>query len=115
VIDTNEARSRAQGLFVDGEKVASGILCDMADELDSLRAATEWRPISEAPKDGTEVLVFINRSKFNGGLTVGIGRYSPISEGCRKVWFVNNSHCSSDPEPTHWMPKPAGPKGDAKK
>lgn len=58
----------------------------------------DWQDISTAPKDGTEVLVFVPR------------RLGPIYAGASnatgKQWWSRNL---GDLQPTHWMPLPKAP------
>lgn len=75
--------------------------------------ASEWRPISSAPKDGTKVLVV--------SLWASTGRDYPyvavwrgpsvfdnaqIQRGETKEWRGYNGQYSS---PTHWVPIPSMP------
>ncbi len=66
----------------------------------------QWRDISTAPKDGTEILVT--------GLSTPDGRY--ISVGMVRDGEWRSNWWSDDPKevlfaPTHWQPLPALPKG----
>ena len=54
-------------------------------------AAVQWRPISEAPKDGTKVLL------WNGFINIGWWT------GSRWMWAAEIFHC------TNWMPLPPPP------
>ncbi len=58
----------------------------------------DWQDISTAPKDGTEVLVFVPR------------RLGPIYAGASnatgKQWWSRNL---GDLQPTPWMPLPKAP------
>lgn len=63
-----------------------------------------WRPIESAPKDGTHVLIADE-------ICVSEARYIERSEG----WWIANTdptdaHDGQFHNPTHWMPKPDGPK-----
>lgn len=72
----------------------------------------EWQPIETAPKDGTDVLLFlqnlrvcigsynINESFTNGELNY---RYEGWNTGM--ITILGNE----TPQPTHWMPVPSGP------
>lgn len=59
----------------------------------------EWQPISTAPKDGRDVLIFSN------GL-VRVGFYSSRAD---KLWSVWPGRALVSP--THWMPLPEAPLG----
>ncbi|GBR10481.1 DUF551 domain-containing protein [Acetobacter oeni] len=58
---------------------------------------TPWRPISEAPKDGTEVMLYAPNI-ICGGMS------SDRWNAKLNQWDV-----ASDGQPTHWMPLPAAP------
>ncbi len=58
---------------------------------------SEWRDISTAPKDGTEVLVFIPRRL--GAL------YAAASNPTGVQWWSR----LGEVKPTHWMPLPSPP------
>ena len=63
-------------------------------------AGSPWRPIATAPKDGTPVLGWW----FNECMIV---------DWCVVVERWGSTHDGEDmfePEPTHWMPLPEGPK-----
>ena len=63
-------------------------------------AGSPWRPIATAPKDGTAILGWW----FNECMIV---------DWCVVVERWGSTHDGEDmfePEPTHWMPLPEGPK-----
>ena len=63
-------------------------------------AGSPWRPIATAPKDGTPVLGWW-------------GTECMIVDWCVVVERWSSTHDGEDmfePEPTHWMPLPEGPK-----
>ena len=63
-------------------------------------AGSPWRPIATAPKDGTAILGWW----FNECMIV---------DWCVVVERWSSTHDGEDmfePEPTHWMPLPEGPK-----
>ena len=76
---------------------------------------TEWQPIASAPKDGTNVLLYIP----NYGSHIHIGFFTDmvmISHGKvksdNKHWTAMDglfSHMRNHPEPSHWMPLPTPP------
>jgi len=55
-----------------------------------------WKPISTAPKDGTEILGYWARSKVYG-----------LTEWRGDGWIDEEGDPVSDP--THWMPLPEPP------
>lgn len=65
-----------------------------------LLAATTWRPIETAPKDGTEVLL-----NCDGYFQIGSWCYDE-SEPARTVWACGSFMFHG---PTHWMPLPNPP------
>ena len=60
-----------------------------------------WRPISTAPKDGSEILIWDNR-----GRDWGIMDFAYWWEG---DWHIP-AYDSKATNPTHWMPLPEEPK-----
>lgn len=73
-----------------------------------------WRPINTAPKDGTDVLLFVPDAKmkihigsYYSNETFSFGVSTRKSEGWSLglVW----SMASAEPDPTYWMPLPDGP------
>lgn len=76
---------------------------------------TDWKPISTAPKDGTEILL-CRRLDADGQPIVGkaFGIFCQVAAwwGEPERWVI---YCSMvrDPslhfEPTHWMPLPEPP------
>lgn len=68
----------------------------------------EWRPVSTAPKDGSNVLLCVAGHVTVGGWLTradqGVDDDDPriVPEG----WWTLDCY---DKEPTHWMPLPAPP------
>lgn len=76
----------------------------LATELQAARLAHRWRPIADAPKDGTEILI------INPGSCIGatLGIWAPFEdEG--KMWRSAWDHEAIAMQPTHWMPLPSAP------
>jgi hypothetical protein len=80
---------------------AHGLACYEAGSAAAAQAA--WRPIAEAPKDGTSIMGYwlggkhdcaIHATKFHNGR-----------------WWEPNEDYPQCP-PTHWMPLPAAPTGE---
>lgn len=70
----------------------------IASQVAELEQAGEWRDISTAPKDGTDVLIF--QAGYEG---VYLCWYDD-SDG---VWFDERDNSYA---PTHWLPLPSPPK-----
>lgn len=69
----------------------------------------EWQPISTAPKDGSDVLLFWGDSD----LDISVGRWI-APKGFIEHWCKGGNWTPGD-DPTHWMPLPAAPKpGESK-
>lgn len=74
----------------------------------------QWQSIETAPKDGTEIIIFVpawTRKVHIGAYDVDVrllnGKEINRSEG----WAITGPGVGwHDPEPTHWMPLPGGPK-----
>jgi hypothetical protein len=70
---------------------------------------SEWQPITTAPRDKTDIIVFSQRHGIR------VARYDPFSWGNSKrlEWFIALEHgCSGGTfaiDVTHWMPLPAPP------
>ena len=63
-------------------------------------AGSPWRPIATAPKDGTAILGWWGGECMIVDWCVVVERWSLTHDG--EDMF--------EPEPTHWMPLPEGPK-----
>lgn len=66
----------------------------------------QWRPIETAPKDGTEVLVFL---EVAGTEIVHIASWLEDSDGVGDWWSYTRNSVSLDRlgawrAPTHWLP-----------
>lgn len=71
-----------------------------------------WLPIERAPKDGTDVLVWVDK---NRGCVLAAwfkewryDRFHPTSKDC---WVMAGGHVCF---PTHWQPLPSPPKEDGR-
>jgi hypothetical protein len=62
-------------------------------------AVPAWRPISEAPKDRTDILLWVPKHKY-----MTVGRWDETSNCWRAQYGVDASH---------WQPLPPGPTEDA--
>lgn len=79
-------------------EVSAALTQMVADE--RRHAGSPWRPIASAPKDGTPILGWW-------------GTECMIVDWCVVVERWGSTHDGEDmfePEPTHWMPLPEGPK-----
>lgn len=71
------------------------------DAIAALRAIPRWQPISTAPEDGPEILLWTDEG-VAGGAGCAVGYYD---EGTwRRIGLEPVRH------PTHWMPLPDPPK-----
>lgn len=68
-----------------------------------------WRPISEAPKDGTYILLLSPSGYVTTPHRVNVGAWIP---GFRNAWVdhANDRITDGGEPPTHWQPLPAPPK-----
>lgn len=72
---------------------------------------TVWKPIEEAPKDGTSVLLASPKANGKWRIWSSDGwrvRLRYIHEDPRGYWVGQGSRN----DPTHWRPLPAPPEGD---
>jgi hypothetical protein len=93
--DTQRGNER----FYQGMVSALEFVLSLANRPSPAPAAVEaWQPISTAPKDGTEVLVYVPRRL--GPLFAGASNTTGIQ------WWSRNL---GDVQPSHWMPLPAPP------
>jgi hypothetical protein len=83
----------------EGEADVARLRAEVAD----LKAAAQWRPIEEAPKDGREVLATYGRRG-----QVHIADYSGS-----QWWKRGPGREPLVPQPTHYLPIPALPEGGA--
>lgn len=85
-------------------------LCDMAA---APLAATEWRPIATAPRDGTKMLVLTPNGDIEVSEFYEIKSYiyEPVegTEYHRQVLTTEHSGWNASTDPTHWMPLPPLP------
>lgn len=66
----------------------------------------EWQPIETAPKDGTNILLFIPEWRPEYQRVVGHWGRSFFGE----KWFDNVGMKALSCRPSHWMPLPEPPK-----
>lgn len=77
---------------------------------------SEWRPIASAPRDGTEILLWVPLKRSSGGCRV-VGKWATDFEGelCgRPYWEGWQDPMAADKicdetEASHWLPLPAPP------
>ncbi len=86
----------------------------------------DWQPISTAPRDGTEMLLYAHHEGYEARLTYGYwlvlehGKYLGDCGGeCRcpefgeppePFWYSEDGSFTTEHPPTHWMPLPEPPK-----
>jgi len=72
-----------------------------------LEAAQKWRPIETAPKDETEIILFVPRSTPTTGKWIVP---NPRTETPFWYWSTYDTHGAVGPiYPTHWVPLPQPP------
>ena len=74
---------------------------------------TEWQPIETAPKDGTEILLYVENYCVEGKF-IQENKYS----WCQQVIELSDNWITYNGEvvyPTHWMPLPKPPEKPEKK
>jgi hypothetical protein len=79
----------------------------------------DWRPIATAPMDGSRIILFIPSLK-TGVQTGHYAHHQTLSHGKitseYRRWYTDGTMYlpgQGDLEPSHWMPIPDGPQGDA--
>ena len=81
---------------------------------------SDWRPISTAPKDGTEIIGVFCCDYGDGEIMVygpwtvafGGGRWRSSWDGCCVIEYQSDfgtEYKDLDSQPTHWMPLPGPP------
>lgn len=82
-----------------------GTVLRLLDEIERLRADAEWRPISTAPRDGTEIDVLIDACE----------RYTNVAYENGEWWIETYDKAFGDVriairrQLTHWRPLPQPP------
>ncbi len=101
-----------------GMTVEAQFKAEFAREIAALRAAyaidsakSQWRPIESAPKDGTEIIVWL-ASDFRTAMVVSYDRERPGDP--KYPWRTLAGIGYAESLPTHWMPLPATPSEDEK-
>ena len=93
--------------YASGHKEARHAAAEIALEADRMLASQQWQDISTAPKDGTKFIAFEEtRSECR---IYECCWHDEFSLG-HAYWLDDYD---SEPDPTHWMPLPEPPKGDA--
>lgn len=76
-------------------------------------AATGWRPINSAPKDGKAILIGHADGWVNEARWIEYDRIAGNGGG----WFDANTHptdaTDGESRPSHWMPLPEPPSSEA--
>ena len=79
----------------------------------------EWQPIATAPKDGTWIIVCGGRTDEYDYSNTGVNTARPvvsqydIEDEEWNVCFWDGAWRTGYSSPTHWMPLPPAPKGEA--
>ena len=88
-----------QAYTAEDRRYIVGRLCETGEALLLALAETPWRPIEEAPKDGTWIMTYCP--------ALSVASYPTVV-----FWddgWVPPGNDLSEVEPTHWMPLPAPP------
>jgi hypothetical protein len=121
----NEMSYEIQIVTLDGDicdvlNRAQEIAAEADAEIERLRAALAWQPIETAPKDGRDILLFVDQGKSAG----------PTAAFWFEPWGIWHAQCHrgtvSDADAmnddtfgiwpglaTHWMPLPPAPDAPA--
>lgn len=81
-------------------KGVAGNITEAIAEITRLRAASEWRDISTAPRDNSSILFY-----EQSGLGVFAGYWCETTDN----WAALAASPNWDVAPTHWRPLPAPP------
>lgn len=65
-----------------------------------------WRPMDNAPKDGTEILLFFKLTRYSGSIQEG---WYDDEEGAWQLSWGEVDKILSDMKPIKWMPRPIDP------
>lgn len=71
-----------------------------------------WQPVETAPRDGTEILLYVPGGRFHPEYVRSALWLSDDSSSLGEWWHVNDNkfyHFLRGPDPTHWMPLPTPP------
>lgn len=79
---------------------------ELADLIAAHEAMNEWQPIETAPKDGSDLLLFVRTRHGRRETAVLPGFWM----GPFWVTFNHDGAISNSADPTHWMPLPEPPK-----
>lgn len=105
---------------LDSERAMNSKLTEELDHLASTgRIRGEWKPISEAPRDGTRVLVWSDELYMKPYIAWwGVDQNAPEDGNEQEEWLTGDGDSWSTGyyytpcKPTHWMPLPPAPKTD---
>lgn len=71
-----------------------------------LKHLAEWQPIDTAPKNFSDVLIYLPRSEFGDyGERVTVAFW----EVDLRLWIIPGLLPNEESNPTHWMPLPEPP------
>jgi len=81
-----------------------------------------WQPIETAPKDGTRIMIWWLPLRYDGsllrperGLAAGHIMDGVHYDADLQTWMLGGTYADhrNNIKPTHWMPLPQPPTGDA--
>ena len=70
----------------------------------------QWRPMKDAPRDGTDIIVYDGDVRTIS--TFGKTAHVPIYGFLKMAWSDPYDADLMDPEPSHWMPLPDPPEDE---
>jgi len=85
------------------------LLQDLVGRITELRSQVRWRPMEEAPKDGTPILCFW-RNLYGGDDSWAVAQWrEPVDRWGEPGWYEEGNGENQYGEPDYWMPLPPKP------
>jgi hypothetical protein len=72
------------------------------------KGAEDWQPIETAPKDGTQILVYVPDGRREKDRVQAGSCARNLNK--QDIWIIGNQFGFDVGEPTHWRPLPAPPR-----
>ena len=64
---------------------------------------SNWRLINSAPRDGTQVLLYLPKAEKYMQRQIGAFSFNGEETGDEGYWWDQEANYYFDPEPTHWQ------------